>query len=110
MNYGSNTQHLSKSQEPFHHDLFRTKFDEPISPTVTSHSAAEMSRPALKNKSNLPKSSNLLLANLGLAQYVPKPAASPPVKKTSATAGVDAALAALQSSLASEAARKQQNR
>ncbi|TAQ86561.1 hypothetical protein B7494_g5124 [Chlorociboria aeruginascens] len=103
LRYGSKVQHLSPSEDPFTHELYRS----------TDLSPSDMSS---SQKPNLPKAlslqalltrKTLSLTNKPVVKVARVPASS--LNKSVDRGDVDPALANLQSSLASENAKKQEN-
>ncbi|KAN0093872.1 hypothetical protein V8E51_017056 [Hyaloscypha variabilis] len=119
ISYGAKTQHLSTSSEPFPFDLFKTSNYS----NSSSSSSLDMAS-SLPSSNNVakgqPKANTRWLGSLGIkfdpAKFTPKvskistKASTATTSSTpSAMTGTDAALAALQSSLAEENAKKQGN-
>ncbi|RDL42458.1 uncharacterized protein BP5553_02437 [Venustampulla echinocandica] len=113
ISYGTRTQHLSTSVDPFTHELYRSTESDPQSPPSPSTMSAQ---PQYVKKSN--HTHPLFISNfhakfgIKLFRPTPKPGSKPaPVTPVPdpISESTDAALAQLQASLASENARKKEN-
>ncbi|TVY90779.1 hypothetical protein LAWI1_G002352, partial [Lachnellula willkommii] len=114
LSYGSKTQHLSTSDDPFTHELYRSSDSD--SDTMAFYDKTSKKQELGTKKPKIikvdSKPNATFMGLFGGKKF--NPALKPPVaavkpKATSSAAGTDAALAQLQSSLATETARKAGN-
>ncbi|TVY39063.1 hypothetical protein LOCC1_G006306 [Lachnellula occidentalis] len=111
LSYGTKTQHLSTSDDPFTYELYRSTDSDSDAMAFYDKTSKKQElgtkKPKIIKVDSKPNAT--FMAVFGGKKFIP--ALKPPTAKPKATssAGTDAALAQLQSSLATETARKAGN-
>jgi RNA polymerase II elongation factor ELL len=109
--YGTKTQYLSTSTDPFTHELFEstnTDYDDDSSSDTETMAFLDRNGDSVREKFTRPQFTALFGPTFKMG---PKPVgvSSKPKAVTTSTSGADTALAQLQNSLASEGQRKADN-
>ncbi|TVY62728.1 hypothetical protein LSUE1_G008961, partial [Lachnellula suecica] len=106
VSYGTKTQHLSISDDPFTHELYRSTDSD-----SDTKKAGNMKEPTITRVQSTLNTAFMGMFNAKKFNPALKPPAAKPKTTSTAsdTTNTDAALAALQSSLATETARKAEN-